>query len=433
MILVTTRGKERLRTSFCQTLLVSMLVGAALVHAAPTSSSSLTTASSEAPAAPLTLSVAVAQALATHPSLRAAQFGLEASDGAVLQSKSRPNPELSYAQEDTRSRTKTSTVQWNQLVEVGGKRDARMRIAERGRDVAQAGVAATRANIRADVRATFYSLLAAQERVTVAKQTVEIVRSAREAAAKRVAAGKVAPLEESRAKVAESGAELEQGKAESDLRVARQQMQALLGGQDFSFGPALGTFEIAPEAPAASELLAQLEDSPSIRQARSTLEQSRASADLERAKRLPDPTLSLGVKRAQEVGRNQLVFGISIPLPVLDTNRGNQIQALRLADQAEEKLQALRVQMQTDVFQAREQLETSRRLAQQLSTQVLPTAQTAYEAAVKGFSLGKFSYLDVLDAQRTWFDARSQYLSQLLSTHSAVADLERLLGSQADQ
>lgn len=203
MILVTTRGKERLRTSFCQTLLVSMLVGAGLVHAAPTSSSSLTTASSEAPAAPLTLSVAVAQALATHPSLRAAQFGLEASDGAVLQSKSRPNPELSYAQEDTRSRTKTSTVQWNQLVEVGGKRDARMRIAERGRDVAQAGVAATRANIRADVRATFYSLLAAQERVTVAKQTVEIVRSAREAAAKRVAAGKVAPLEESRAKVAD--------------------------------------------------------------------------------------------------------------------------------------------------------------------------------------------------------------------------------------
>lgn len=150
MILVTTRGKERLRTSFCQTLLVSMLVGAGLVHAAPTSSSSLTTASSEAPAAPLTLSVAVAQALATHPSLRAAQFGLEASDGAVLQSKSRPNPELSYAQEDTRSRTKTSTVQWNQLVEVGGKRDARMRIAERGRDVAQAGVAATRANIPAN-------------------------------------------------------------------------------------------------------------------------------------------------------------------------------------------------------------------------------------------------------------------------------------------
>ena len=432
MNLVTLRGKSRLRTSLCQTLLVSMLAGAGLAHAVPTSSSGPTTASSEAPPS-LTLAVAVEKALATHPSLRAAEFGLSASDGAVLQSKARPNPELSYLQEDTRSRTKTSTVQWNQLIEVGGKRDARMRIAERGRDVAQAELAATRANIRADVRATFYSLLAAQERVTVAKQTLEIVRNAREAATKRVAAGKVAPLEESRAKVAESGAELELGKAESDLRVARQQMQALLGGQGFAFGPALGTFDIAPEAPAAPDLLMRLEESPAIRQARSFLEQSRASADLERAKRMPDPTVSLGVKRAQEVGRNQLVLGVSIPLPVLDTNRGNQIQALRLADQAEEKLQALRVQMQTNLFQAREQLETSRRLAQQLSTQVLPMAQTAYEAAVKGFSLGKFSYLDVLDAQRTWFDARSQYLSQLLSTHSAVADLERLLGTQADQ
>src|SRR5256885_16881940 len=118
--------------------------------------------------------------------------------------------------------------------------------------------------IRRPPRSTLFPYTTLFRSVTVAKQTVEIVRSAREAAAKRVAAGKVAPLEESRAKVAESGAELEQGKAESDLRVARQQMQALLGGQDFSFGPALGTFEIAPEAPAASELLAQLADSPSI-------------------------------------------------------------------------------------------------------------------------------------------------------------------------
>ena len=49
-------------------------------------------------------------------------------------------------------------------------------------------------------------------------------------------------------------------------------------------------------------------------------------AELERAKRLPDPSVSLGMKRAQEVGRNQLVVGISVPLPILDSNRGNQLQ-----------------------------------------------------------------------------------------------------------
>src|SRR5260370_9797615 len=43
-----------------------------------------------------------------------------------------------------------------------------------------------------------------------------------------------------------------------------------------------------------------------------------------------------------------------------------------------------------------------------------------------GFSLGKFSYLDVLDAQRTWFDARSrseEHTSELQSHLNLVCRL----------
>ena len=135
--------------------------------------------------------------------------------------------------------------------------------------------------------------------------------------------------------------------------------------------------------------------------------------------------------RATEVGRNQLVVGVSVPLPVLDSNRGNQLQALRLADQAEEQLLATRVQLQAQLFEARELLQSSREQARQLAEEVLPTARTAYELASRGFALGKFAYLDVLDAQRTWSEARSQYLDQLLATHRAAADIDRLLGTEA--
>ena len=69
--------------------------------------------------------------------------------------------------------------------------------------------------------------------------------------------------------------------------------------------------------------------------------------------------------------------------------------------------------------------------ARQLAEEVLPTARTAYELASRGFALGKFGYLDVLDAQRTWSEARSQYLDQLLATHRAAADIDRLLGTEA--
>jgi cobalt-zinc-cadmium efflux system outer membrane protein len=380
-------------------------------------------------APPLTLDMALTQALNQHPRLRAAQRGLEASEGAMVQSRARPNPELAYSQEDTRSSTRSSTVQWNQTLEVGGKRAARMRAAEKGRDLSQSELDAARANLLADVRMAFLGLLTAQQRSALAAQTLDIARNAREAAAKRVVAGKAAPLEENRARVAEAGAQLEQSQAQANQRVARKQLQSLMGETPLAFGEAQGALDALPAVPDSQTLEQQLEQAPALQQARATVEQSRATADLERAKRLPDPTVSLGVKRAQDTARNQLVFGVSIPLPLLDSNRGNQLQALRLADQAEEQLQATRLELQAQLYAARQALEASRQQAALLSTQVLPTAQAAYEAASKGFALGKFGYLDVLDAQRSWFDVRTQYLDQLLATHRAAADIDRLLGN----
>jgi len=308
-----------------------------------------------------------------------------------------------------------------------------MRAAEKGRNVAQAELVAEKANLVADVRMAFMGLLAAQKRSDLATQTLDIARSAREAAAKRVAAGKAAPLEENRALVAESSAQLEQAQAQAAQRVARQQMQAFMGGADQTFGDAQGVLDALPEVPNALALQEGLEQAPALLQARSTLEQNRATADLESAKRMPDPTVSLGVKRAQEMARNQIVFGVSIPIPLLDSNRGNQLQALRLADQAEDRMLATRLELQTQLYAAREALESSRKQAMQLSSQVLPTAQAAYEAASKGFVLGKFGYLDVLDAQRSWFEVRNQYLDQLLATHRAAADIDRLLGITSGQ
>ena len=140
-------------------------------------------------APPLSLEKALELAFEHNPTLRAAQHAVAASEGGVLQSRTRPNPELSYLQEDTRSSTRTSTLQWNQPIEIGGKRDARMRVAERGRDLAQAELAATQAALQADVSTAFFSLLAAQQRVALSRQTLEIATNAREAAARRVAAG----------------------------------------------------------------------------------------------------------------------------------------------------------------------------------------------------------------------------------------------------
>ncbi|BCX51061.1 MULTISPECIES: TolC family protein [Comamonas] len=393
-------------------------------QAAPTAA----TAATAAAAAPISLQAALALAMEHNPGLRAAAQALAASEGALIQSRARSNPELAYSQEDTRRETRSMTLQWNQSIEIGGKREARMKAAEHGRELARAELEAAQAGLRADVRTAFANVLAGQQRVQLHQKTLEIAGSARDAAAKRVLAGKVAPLEETKARVAESSAELALAQARSGLRVARQQLAALWGAQPAAFGSAVGELAQLPVLPDEGLMLEKLEHSPQMLRAQQAVFQARSVAELERAKRLPDPSVSLGMKRAQEVGRNQLVVGISVPLPILDSNRGNQLQALRLADKAEDELLATRQQMYAQLQQQREQLQSSRAQAEQLAQQVLPAAESAYEVAAKGFALGKFSYLEVLDAQRTLAEARSLYLEQLVATHQAAADITRQLG-----
>lgn len=378
--------------------------------------------------APLSLEAALALAMEHNPGLRAAAQAVAASEGAVIQSAARPNPELAYSQEDTRRETRSMTLQWNQPIEIGGKRAARMKAAEHGRELAQAELEAARAGLRADVRMAFANVLAAQQRVLLHQKTLEIASQARDAAAKRVQAGKAAPLEETKASVAQGSAQLALAQAQSGLRVARQQLALQWGGQPASFGLAVGELTQLPLLPAHALMQEKLEQSPQMLRAQQAVLQARSVAELERAKRLPDPSVSLGMKRAQEVGRNQLVIGISVPLPILDSNRGNQLQALRLADKAEDELLATRQQMQAALQQQQELLQSSQAQAQQLAQQVLPAAESAYEVAAKGFALGKFSYLEVLDAQRTLAEARSLYLEQLVATHQAAADITRQLG-----
>ena len=202
----------------------------------------------------------------------------------------------------------------------------------------------------------------------------------------------------------------------------------LWGGSGLAVGKAMGDMVQLPQLPPQEQLLQKIEHSAQVVRAQQAFFQAQSTAELERAKRLPDPTVSVGVKRAEEAGRNQLLLGVSIPLPILDSNRGNQLQALRLADKAEDELQAARQLAQAQLLQNYEQLQTSRAQTLQLQSKVLPGAQSAYEVAAKGFSLGKFSYLDVLDAQRTLADARSLYLDQLVATHRAAADITRQLG-----
>lgn len=381
-----------------------------------------------APTSPLSLARATELALEGNPEVAAATRQLEATEGQVLQGRARPNPEFAYSLEDARSKTRTQSWQLNLPVELGGKRAARTKAAEKSREQAQAQLTELRATVRANVAAAYFDVLTAQERLVLARDSVALAKSSTGTVAKRVAAGKVSPVEESKARVAEAGVRVELAQAASEERNALSRLFALLGKIDMPFTVLEGKAGNLPPVPNLADLQPLISSSPAVVLARIEVDRRQALTDLEQSKRVPDVTVSVGMQRSNETQRNVLLFGVSVPLPVFDRNQGNLLEALKLEDKARDELQVATVRLHSEVAQARERLATIASEIQTLQQDVLPGAKSAYDAATIGFENGKFNFLEVLDAQRTYFTAKAQYLKALGEAHRAAADVDRLLG-----
>ena len=382
-----------------------------------------------AAAEPLSLAKAIELALEGNPEVAAAKRQWEATEGQVLQGRSRPNPELAYSLEDTRSKTRTQSWPLNLPVELGGKRAARTKAAEKTREQAQAQLAELQATVRANVAAAYFDVLTAQERLVLARDSAALAKSSTDTVSKRVAAGKVSPVEESKARVAEAGVRVELAQAASEQRNALSRLFALLGRIDAPYTVLEGKAENLPSVPSLADLQPLISSAPGVVLARIEVDRREALTALEQSKRVPDVTVSVGMQRSNETQRNVLLFGVSVPLPVFDRNQGNLLEALKLEDKARDELQAATVRLHSEVAQARERLSTIIAEVQSLKQDVLPGAKSAYDAATIGFENGKFNFLEVLDAQRTYFTAKSQYLKALGEAHRAAADIDRLLGA----
>ena len=143
---------------------------------------------------------------------------------------------------------------------------------------------------------------------------------------------------------------------------------------------------------------------------------------------MPDLTLSLGVRRLNEIDKFGFVAGVSIPLPLFNRNQGGIFEATRRLSKAEEERRTANVKVLATVSEIYQALSSSFTEAMILRNDALPGALSAFEASQEGYRQGKFGYLDVLDAQRTLFDVRRRYIDAVAAYHIAIADVKRLIG-----
>ncbi|MFY3081238.1 TolC family protein [Achromobacter xylosoxidans] len=376
----------------------------------------------------LTLEQALATAYERSPLLAAARNEAASSEGQLTQAGVIPNPSIEVGIDDNRRTTRTTTTTLSMPVELGGKRAARVKAAGLARDIAQRDLSSARADLRAAVIAAFFDVAVAQETVRVSQGAVEIAQNALRLAERRVAAGKAPPLESSKARVELANSRIEARAADGALQAARRKLGQLWGAPQPDFaqvGADLGTL---PRREAIDDLRAALTTSPRMEAGRLSVEMGRAQLEVEKSKRYPDITLSAGVARDNEQGRNKAQFGVAIPLPLFDRNQGNVYSATMQSYKAQDMYRELESRLTADLLQSVSQFDLAANSAREYRATVLPGAAEAYDSARKGFEAGKVSFLEVLDAQRTLSQGNIGYLNVLASAYQASADIDRILG-----
>jgi cobalt-zinc-cadmium efflux system outer membrane protein len=167
---------------------------------------------------------------------------------------------------------------------------------------------------------------------------------------------------------------------------------------------------------------------PSLRAARERAAAALAGTAIEQRMLLRDVGALLGVK--QTAGTTSMVTGFTLPLPLIDFNRGPTARARAERDAAEFELRA-----QTRV--ARAEWIGAREAAEILSTRVgslaardsagavayLARADAGRMIALGAYREGAVSLLQVLDAARAWAEARVTYYRTLYAQHEAVLAL----------
>lgn len=380
------------------------------------------------PAGVLTLQQAIDRALEDSPLLSAARNEAKAADGLLEQAGLVPNPSLDVSVEDQKRATRTTTTMLSVPIELGGKRGARTEAARLARDVARLDVDASRAEVRASVMAAFFEVAVAQENVRVAGVSLDVARQAQRIAAQRVESGKAAPIERTRADVEVSNARLAQKTALMTLESARRTLVLSWGESAPGFESVAADLDSLPARPSLDELRNSLNASPRMASSRTTVELSRAELEVERSKRFPDITLSAGVARDNEMGRNRGQVGVSIPLPLFDRNQGNVYAASMRAYKAQDVYRDTTARNTSELLQAASRYDLAVASAQEYRDSVLPGAAQAFDAARKGFEAGKMGYLEVLDAQRTLSQGNVSYLNVLAEAYQARAQIDRIIG-----
>lgn len=336
----------------------------------------------------------------------------------------------------------------SQTVELGGKRSARLAVADANYRLSQLQLDAQRWQIRSQVRKAYAELAAAAANAASVEAQTALVQRLVDIAAKRFEAGAAPEAELLQAQLSRSQIDTQRTLAEGRLRQARIALASLLGEadpkQDVSISDT-GLFKLSVQrselAPVPNSELPQVEtllgraytqrlDLLAVQQQSQV---ARSQLGLAQSQRVPDLQLSAGYLFTSlangQPQANGVFLGAGVTVPIFYNQQGEVARAQVTIEQSGLQQAALRAQIAAEVRSAYQALSISRENIRKYQEQLLPASQNVLQLAQESYQVGKTGLTSAIFAQQANQQIRSGYLDAVVAYQSAWADLETAVGS----
>jgi outer membrane protein, heavy metal efflux system len=394
----------------------------------------------------LTIDQAVAEALEKNLGLLAERYNLTIADARIVAARLRPNPVLSLGA-DTLDLLGTGfdpqtnaggpsnySIRTDFLLERGGKRQARIAVAEGNRAVAQLQLLNTVRGIVLDVQNAFVDLQSAKDSLGLAQENLQTLHDIVGINEKRVKNGDLAEVELLRAQVAELQFENSVRQAELRGKTAKAKLQILLGrirnARPFDI---VGELRRDSTLPNQEALLTQAQ------QMRPDLlalarDQARSQAEIRNQLALGKVDYTIGsqyLRQADTAHTNTLGFFFQTNIPIFNRNQGEIERARQEQRQIEARIRAMEATVENDVEIAYQQYATAQATLEKVERTMVGKARDVRSITEYSYKRGDATFVEFLDAQRAYNDTMQAHNDARADFARSLYGIDAAIGTQA--
>ncbi len=384
----------------------------------------------------MTLEEIINLAIDFSPTLESSKAGMAAAMGSEKQAGYWSNPKLAISVENVAGNGQFSgsslaeySYAISQSIDVNGKRSIRKKFAGELRKAANGNILISKLQTILNVRIAYFELLTQIEILNLEKEKKILAKKVLNAVSRRVSAARESEIQKVKANVAYENSIIEIANQQQKLQFLRQRLANLIGKKKLELSLDNSDFFNLNPPNSLESYQALLKNSPILRNLDHLSRAKRLDVDLEIASKISDPVVNIGIRDFGETGEQALFAGVSIPLPIYGFNSGNIDRArAELRKTRSDQLQS-KISLEESLVEFWRGMQASYLTATKLKQLILPESKKAFDMAKNGYEKGKFSYLEVLDAQRGLFMARSQYYQALNTYHVLQAKIEFITNS----